>query len=111
MRAGSGTVLKVRVKAAGLRRIPRVRDRDGHWGTFLRRRARQRDRILTYLNRYEGVPKHRVLEHLGRDLSPERVPDALFRKLIPEACDSWIVLDPELVEILGSVRKTKLLPA
>lgn len=105
MRAGKGTVLKVRVRASQVRRIPRVRDRDGFWRRFLRDKARNGCRILTYLNRYEGVPQHRVLETLGQDLGTEHMSDAAFRKLVPEATDSWIVLDPGLVEILGAVRK------
>lgn len=107
MRAGTGTVLKVRILASKVRRIPRVRDRDGYWKDYLRRRARQGDRILAYLNRYEGIPVNRVIETRHADLSCKALNDASFRKLVPEATDSWIVLDPDLVEILGTVRRTK----
>lgn len=107
MRAAGGTVLKLRLRASAVSRIPRVRDQDGYWRTVLRRRARQGDRILTYLNRYEGIPTDRVIETLGHDLDCARMTDAAFRKLVPEAQDSWIVLDPSLIEILGSVPKPR----
>jgi len=108
MRAAGGTVLKLRLRGSAVSRIPRVRDQDGYWKTFLRRRARQGDRILTYLNRYEGIPADRVMKTLDRDLGCKRMTDTAFRKLVPEAEDSWIVLDPSLIEILGSVRKPRV---
>lgn len=108
MRAAGGTVLKLRLRASAVSRIPRVRDQDGYWKTFLRRRARQGDRILTYLNRHEGIPADRVMKTLDRDLGCARMTDTAFRKLVPEAEDSWIVLDPSLIEILGSVRKPRV---
>lgn len=107
MRAGGGTILKLRLRSSAITRIPRVRDQSGYWKNLLRRRARQGDRILTYLNRYEGIPTDRVIKTLGRDLDCARMTDAAFRKLVPEAQDSWIVLDPALIEILGSVRKPR----
>jgi len=109
MRAGAGTVLRVRVRASqASRAVARVRDRDGAWRNLLRRHCRRKTSILVYLNRHEGITLERA-EQLGA-LGLGRVAalsDRQFRKLAPEAEDSWIVLDPALLDILGSVPRRR----
>lgn len=103
MRAGRGAVLKLRVHASRLDGpAARLKDRDGSWRETVRRQARRGRRLLVYLNRHEGLPTERVIQLCDTD--SERLaamPDARFRALAPEAQDSWIVLDPDLVEIVG----------
>ena len=108
MRASGGSVLKVRVRASLIRgSVPRVKDHDWTWREMARRRARRGQMLLTYLNRHEGLPVERVIklsETSKGDLLS--MSDARFRKIAPEAEDSWLVLDPGLLEILGTVRRT-----
>ncbi|MFZ3583724.1 hypothetical protein ACOI1H_16335 [Loktanella sp. DJP18] len=111
MRAGSGTVLKVLVRASALsqhRPVPRVKDRDDSWRNVVKRRAALGQQLLTYLNRHEGIPGERVMAMTA--LSKYKIltmPDRQFRKVAPEAEDSWIVLDPDLVRIIGPERKRR----
>jgi hypothetical protein len=107
MRAGAGSVLKVRVRASAISASPsRVKDRDESWRDTVKRQYRRGQKILVYLNRHEGLPVDRVLELCkfpkSRILG---MPDRQFRKAAPEAEDSWIILDPDLLEVLGTVPK------
>jgi hypothetical protein len=103
MRAGSGTVLRVQVKVGHLHgAIPKVRDQELTWQKTLESRRGRRQVILTYLNRYEGIPVERVI--IMSDEDPcvvDRMSDKNFAKLVPEAEHSWVILDPDLIEILG----------
>ena len=106
MRAGRGSVLEIRVRASALRtsETARVRDRDGSWRDTVKTRSRKGQRLLTYLNRHEGLSTAQVEAICGIGLDRlERMGDRDFVRLVPEARDSWVVLDPSLVEIRRTV--------
>lgn len=63
---------------------------------------RKGERLATYLNRYEGIP---LEEFTSAEDAPaarraggiDRLSDAAFRKAVPSARDSHIVIDPSIV--------------
>jgi hypothetical protein len=82
----------------------RSRDQGGNWKEKIRRaKAAGKDGIV-YLNRYEGMTTA-IIERLSKsghlngldDLS-----DAAFRRLVPEAQDSYIVFSADQLELLSS---------
>lgn len=77
----------------------RMRDRsENAWRRDRVDAARRRGRALVvYLNRVEGIPleEFETARHRGVDI--DRLEDAAFRRLIPSAQDSWIILDPAIV--------------
>lgn len=97
MRGGQGCHL-TRVDVA--RGVRTVRRRDtGSWRDVDLQRTHAG--LVVYLNRFEGIPLEEFeaarLEHPNFDL----LPDAKFRRLIPSARDSMIVIDPGLARIAG----------
>jgi hypothetical protein len=77
-------------------RVRRCRDRGGGWRDRISdARSRGFDAIV-YLNRYEGLGADRIDDLARRGLLPglDSLDDAAFRRLVPEAGDSWIVWDP-----------------
>ena len=98
MRAGEGCHL-VRVSLSRGRSVRR-RDR-GTWRTSdLTKAMHAGVALVTYLNRYEGIPLEEV--EAARAACPhlDDLPDARFRRLVPSSTDSVIVLDPSLVRIV-----------
>lgn len=107
MRAGRGDVVKVSLSLDQInRRIQRVRDQDGSWRTLLKRHARQGRKVLVYLNRYEGIGLESA-STLAQTADPSRLNDRVFQRLAPEACDSYVVLDPDLVQIKDWLPSTR----
>ncbi|MCW3783597.1 hypothetical protein [Defluviimonas salinarum] len=96
-----------------VRNVRRSRDRGGDWkGRIAAARAAGFDAIV-YLNRYEGMSSE-VIERLAAagDLARlDDLTDAAFRKLVPEAEDSWILLDPEAVRIVRIIDRDAAEPA
>lgn len=83
-------------------RVRRSRDPGGDWSGRIRAARADRADAIVYLNRYEGV-RVGTIERLalsGRLSGLDRLPDAAFRKLVPEAEDSWVLLRPEQAKIL-----------
>jgi hypothetical protein len=83
-------------------RMPRLRDR-GSWNVRTLMRHACRSAVAVYLNRHEGIP----LEEFDRARSRidiDRVPDADFRRALPSAADSWIILDPDAVLSIERIR-------
>jgi hypothetical protein len=83
-------------------RTRRSRDPGGDWSGRIRAvRATGLDAIV-YLNRYEGVSKQTIqrLAAAGRLSGLDRISDRDFRRLVPEAADSWIILDPARARII-----------
>jgi hypothetical protein len=83
-------------------RVRRSRDPGGDWSGRVRAaRAAGHDAIV-YLNRYEGLDAEVIgrLATRGRLSGLDRLPDAAFRRLVPEAADSWVLLDPSRARIL-----------
>ena len=76
-------------------RMPRLRDH-GVWPVRVLLRHARRSALAVYLNRHEGIPLEEFdAGRLRGDI--DRIPDRLFRRFMPSAADSWIVLDPEVV--------------
>jgi len=76
----------------------------GSFGTEAVRRARQRGHdSIVYLNRYEGMTTERVkaLAASGDLHRLDGLNDRQFRKLVPEAQDTWIVFEPWQAKLTG----------
>jgi len=102
MRTGRGSLIQVRLRLPQpYRALPRVCDQAGAWTRLVARRRARGHQVLVYLNRYEGLGEASVLRLAGRAGDPDRLGDAAFRELAPEARDSFLVLDPDLVSIAG----------
>lgn len=83
-------------------RVRRSWDPGGDWSGRIRAaRATGLDAIV-YLNRYEGVSTQTIqrLAAAGRLSGLDRISDREFRRLVPEAADSWIILDPARARII-----------
>ena len=105
MRAGRNAVLEVVVRASRISGpIRRVRDPASNWKPRLRRARAAGHRLLVYLNRHEGITAETV-ERLDAAAHArlDRISDREFGRLVPEAEDSWIALDPDLLEIVRVV--------
>lgn len=108
----AGTLEQARMRAG--RRLTRIEIRDvaavrlkdrgenGWSQKALKDAMRRGERLATYLNRYEGIP---LEEFAAAEAAPaarrvggiDRLSDAAFRKAVPSARDSHIVIDPSIV--------------
>lgn len=52
---------------------------------------------IVYLNRYEGVPIAAFERAWSDTKTLDELPDADFVRLVPEARDSWIIMDPDCI--------------
>lgn len=80
----------------------RSKDRGGDWKNRIQAAKSSGVSAIVYLNRYEGLTAD-VIERLaaGGDLAKlDSLSDAEFRKLVPEAEDSYIIFDPRRIRIL-----------
>lgn len=98
MRGGRrGAIIPVYLSA---RRLKRVKD-GGQWTKAQIAAARRQgyDGIV-YLNRYEGIDTERILalEEAGLLRKLDRLSDREFRKVVPEADDSFIVFEPTQIK-------------
>lgn len=79
-----------------------VRRRDkGSWDkAYLAKAARSGVDAIIYLNRYEGMTSERIEDLHERGLLGrlDALPDPQFRRLVPEAQDSIIVLSPDAIK-------------
>lgn len=108
----AGRVLtRLVLRPAGARRLKDLAEQD--WSpSRLRRLAASGDGYGVYLNRHEGVDLEEV-ESARTDPrvrrtrgSVDSIPDILFRRLVPSAHDSLIVVDPALVLKVETMTKT-----
>lgn len=78
----------------------RTRDRQS-WTDVVRRAERKGVGLLRYLNRFEGIPSERIEQLIVKgDIDRlDKVSDAAFRKLVPEAEMSIVVTDPYLITL------------
>lgn len=76
-------------------RMPRLRDH-GSWSVRALMRHARRSRLAVYLNRHEGIPLEEF-EAARTRADIDRLTDRDFRRLLPSAEDSWIVLDTSAV--------------
>jgi hypothetical protein len=77
-------------------RMARLRD-VGSWRAEAVIRHARRSPVVVYLNRYEGIPREAFERLADRGIDLDALPDSRFSKLVPEAEDSWIVLDPDAI--------------
>lgn len=108
-----GTLEQARMRSRGKARILQVeisfhrakRAKDqGQWtGDQISRARRAGYDAIVYLNRYEAMTTERIEELAQKGLLDrlDRLPDSAFRKLVPEAQDSYIVFDPDQIRILN----------
>lgn len=92
-------------------RARRLRD-DGSLGDRnIRRLIRGRNRLVVYLNRYEGISQDaydRVKTEHGISIADlDGMDDGRFRLHIPEARDSWIIIDPKIIEKVRPLERTE----
>lgn len=73
----------------------RCRDEGGNWAKRIKQaRAAGHDAIV-YLNRYEGIPAARVDQAIADGVDLDALSDSAFKKRVPEAEDSYIILHPQ----------------
>lgn len=76
-------------------RMPRLKDIGSWKRDKLVRHARSAAAIV-YLNRFEGIPLEEF-EAARAKADIDDLPDARFRKLLPSAHDSWIILESSII--------------
>lgn len=87
-------------------RVRRSRDPGGDWSGRVRAARTAGADAIVYLNRYEGVTSEVItrLAGAGRLSDLDRMSDKAFRALVPEARDSWVLLEPERARITRVLR-------
>lgn len=96
-----GCLIQVEVPTRLIKSAPRLKDRGGDWAQRLKRHAAKGVKALVYLNRYEGLSPERAAELAKFSTEAlDAMSDASFRRLVPEAEDSWILLDPSAARVL-----------
>lgn len=75
----------------------RSKDMGGNWQSKIKSAKAAGHDGIVYLNRYEGIPAEAFERLRALGLDPDKLSDAAFRKLMPEAGDSWIVWSPEQI--------------
>ncbi len=85
--------------AARLERLQRARDTGGNWAACIRKARDRGYDAIVYLNRYEGITAERIetLMASGDLHRLDGLSDAQFRRLVPEARDSYILLAPDTI--------------
>lgn len=89
--------------AVGTCRFKRLVDRGRHrwdWRALRRAELQGYDGIV-YLNRFEGIPLDEFRQAQARVRDIDALSDSRFMRLLPSACDSWIILDPHRLRLLG----------
>lgn len=88
-------------------RVRRSRDPGGNWAGRIRAARSAGVDAIVYLNRYEGVSAETIerLHRSGQLGRLDDLSDAEFRRLVPEACDSLILLDPARARILRVIAR------
>lgn len=93
-----------------VRKPVRSKDTGGNWKTKIATaKARGYDGIQ-YLNRYEGIEIEVILNAQKEGIDLDRISDAVFRQMAPQARDSWIVFSASQVKITKVLQKSDLIP-
>lgn len=82
-------------------RVPRLRD-TGSWNVRALRRHACRANVATYLNRHEGIPPQEF-ERARQRCDIDRATDSVFRRLLPSAADSWIILNAASIRSVENI--------
>lgn len=98
---GARTIFKAHLNIS---KPQRSKDLGGKWAAKIKSaKAAGKDSIV-YLNRYEGMSTE-IIERLQKQGLLEKIDgmtDAQFKKLIPEACDSYIIFSADQVDIIST---------
>lgn len=90
MRRHKGVIHRLELKQS--QRITAMKD-TGIWSSARLKQAARRAPLARYLNRFEGISVEDLVEAaLYADAS-----DSTFKKKVPSAQFSWIILDPSIV--------------
>ena len=71
----------------------------GSWAKNRLQAAMRRADLAVTLNRFEGVS----VDDLDAAIRHSSAPDAIFRKNVPSASDSWIIFNADLIENIDLV--------
>lgn len=88
---GGARTMPVYLKAE---RLKRMKDQAWGWKAALKAARRSGFDGVVYLNRFEGISRERFQEAFDKGITQDQMnemPDSRFRKLFPEASDSFIV--------------------
>lgn len=91
MRRPHGILHRITLKPSA--RVTRMRD-EGSWNRSRILAAARRAHVAIYLNRYEGI----AIEHLETAAMHDASPDDRFRRHVPSARESIIILDPDAID-------------
>ena len=95
MRAGPACHL-TRIAVQGRINIIRMRDTGSWRKADLRRALSRKADVVVYLNRFEGIPLEEFDAARERVSDLDGLADAAFRRLVPSASDSLILLNPAI---------------
>lgn len=87
-------------------RMPRMRDQ-GDWSRRSVTRHTRAGGAVVYLNRHEGIPLEEF-EAARAITDIDAISDAMFKRLIPSAEDSWIILNPDIIQSIEEVEDPKI---
>ncbi|WP_213177446.1 hypothetical protein [Croceicoccus gelatinilyticus] len=91
MRRPGGHLYLVKLKSGV--RPKRMKDKPD-WDRRTISRWSRRAKLVVYLNRYEGIP----VESLPAAIKHDGASDAIFARHVAGSEDSYIVLDPDIIE-------------
>ncbi|MDF8364705.1 hypothetical protein [Achromobacter anxifer] len=110
--AGAGTARRSIAARIKMSNPARSVDQGGNWKDKIRRaKASGKDGIV-YLNRYEGMTTA-IIERLSKSghlNGLDDLTDAAFKRLVPEAKDSYIVFSVKQLELLSPESQPKAPP-
>ena len=93
MRRHNGILHRIDLKP--VMRIGTLKD-TGHWSIDRLKRASRKYPLIRYLNRFEGV----AIEDLVNATLYADESDKIFKRNIPSANYSWIILDPSIISTI-----------
>lgn len=83
-------------------RVLRRRDTGSWREKDLREIASRGIGVVIYLNRFEGIPLEEFEEARASCRDIDALSDSRFRKLLPSAHDSCLILDPTMARIMDA---------
>lgn len=107
-----GSIQQAKMRAAGknskiiyadidIKNPKRYKDDGSGWKNKIQRAKRAKHDSIVYLNRYEGLTTERIehLSDMGKLDTLDSLSDSQFKKLVPEAEDSYIVFYNEQIKL------------
>lgn len=97
----SGKNAKIIYAYINIEKPKRYKDTGGEWKNKITNAKRAGYDGIVYLNRYEGMSTERIehLSDIGKLDTLDLLSDVAFKKLVPEAEDSYIVFDNSQIKI------------